>query len=306
MSEIVFHHYKESPYAEKIRALLGYKNVAWRSVQVPRIAPKPNLTALTGGYRKVPVLQLGADIYCDTRLIAQEIERLAPAPAATSQSGHFNDIVEHWVDVSLFAKAVAFTFGNNVDYLPDELLADRAALRGAPLDRAALKAAVPMAEQDLAQQIAWIEQGLTGPHDFVNGCTPGTGDFTLYSTLWFAKNGRFDFARFTATSAWMKRMQTFGHGDRIDMSEQAALDLAAANEPAPLQTMDEQPDASGLRLGQVVEVSPEQLGCGTSVLGQLAALSRQRLTLKLHSEPCGTVHVHFPRQGYRLTSRDHP
>ena len=29
--------------------------------------PKPNLTALTGGYRKTPVLQIGADIYCNSQ-----------------------------------------------------------------------------------------------------------------------------------------------------------------------------------------------------------------------------------------------
>ncbi len=301
MSDIVFHHYKESPYAEKIRTLLGYKQLTWRSVLVPRIAPKPDLTALTGGYRKVPVLQLGADIYCDTRLIAQEIERLAPSPAAMPAPGRFSEVIEHWVDVNLFGKAVAFTFGNNVDFLPDELLADRSALRGAPLERAALKAAVPMAEQDLANQITWIEQGLLGGQPFVNGEQPGPGDFTLYSTLWFARNGRFDFTRFPATTEWMTRMQAFGHGERIDTTPDEALTLAAQSEPAPLpEATTTSPDASGLQLGQTLEVRPELLGHGTSVKGSLVALTPQRLSLKLHSERCGTVHVHFPRQGYRL------
>lgn len=304
MTDIVFHHYKESPYAEKIRTLLGYKQLTWRSVSVPRIAPKPDLTALTGGYRKVPVLQLGADVYCDTRLIAQEIERLAPSPTAASAPGRFNDIVEHWVDVNLFGKAVAFTFGSNVDFLPDELLADRSALRGAPLEREALKAAVPMAAQELTSQIAWVEQGLLNGQPFVNGEQPGSGDFTLYSTLWFARVGRFDFARFPATTAWMGRMQAFGHGERIDITAEDALNLAAQNEPAPLPGVDANlsPDASGLTLGQTIEVRPELLGHGTSVKGTLIALNPQRLSLRLQSERCGTVHVHFPRQGYRLLS----
>jgi len=34
--------------------------------------PKPDLTALTGGYRKTPVLQIGADIYCDSQLIMRD------------------------------------------------------------------------------------------------------------------------------------------------------------------------------------------------------------------------------------------
>ncbi|MDH3509928.1 MAG: glutathione S-transferase N-terminal domain-containing protein, partial [Gammaproteobacteria bacterium] len=66
MTDIILHHFDLSPFAEKIRLALGFKNLSWRSVQIPLIMPKPDLTALTGGYRKTPVMQIGADIYCDT------------------------------------------------------------------------------------------------------------------------------------------------------------------------------------------------------------------------------------------------
>src|ERR1700740_2975446 len=81
MSGIILHHYGLSPYSEKIRAILGYKKLAWRSVETPVVLPKPDLVALTGGYRKAPVLQVGRDVYCDTRLIARLLDRLHPAPA---------------------------------------------------------------------------------------------------------------------------------------------------------------------------------------------------------------------------------
>ncbi|MDI1258932.1 glutathione S-transferase family protein [Aquabacterium sp.] len=298
MSDIVLHHYNESPYAEKIRALLGYKGLSWRSVMVPRMAPKPDMVALTGGYRKVPVLQIGADVFCDTRLIAWELERVAPSPAAKMGAG-WNDVVEHWVDLNLFGKAVAYTFGKNVDHLPDDFLADRAALRGAPLDREALKRAVPLAEQELAINVAWVESGL-GAQPFVNGSAPGSGDFTLYSTLWFARNGRFDFSRFPATAAWMERMKAFGHGERIDMTAGEAIALAAAHAPAAFTYDSVSPDACGLSLGQRVSVAPELLGHGTSVQGELVGINAQRLTLVLHSERAGQVHIHFPRLGYRI------
>ena len=81
MPDLILHHYPGSPFSEKIRLVLGYKKLAWKSVIVPAIMPKPDVVALTGGYRKTPVLQLGADIYCDTALIARVLERLAPAPS---------------------------------------------------------------------------------------------------------------------------------------------------------------------------------------------------------------------------------
>lgn len=301
MSTPILHHYPESPYAEKIRALLGYKNLRWRSVIVPRIAPKPDLIALTGGYRKVPVMQLGADLYCDTRLIAQELERLAAAPAIGPLSPGWNDVVEHWVDVNLFGKAVAYTLGAIVDHLDDAFLADRAALRGAPLDRAALKASVPLAAQALAAQIAWIEQGLAGGPGFVNGARPGSADFTLYGTLWFARNGRFDFSGFPAVSAWMARMREFGHGEREDMAADEAIAIARDAMPADLPTTRaETVDLSGLRPGQPVRITPELLGHGTAVSGTLAHLDTQRVTVALDTERAGRVHVHFPRLGYQL------
>ncbi len=300
MSALILHHYNESPYAEKVRALLGYKGLAWRSVIVPRIAPKPDMVALTGGYRKVPVLQVGADVYCDTRLIAEALDNLALGKPVAAAAGTFSEVVENWVDVNLFGRAVAFTFGQNVDHLPEAFLADRAALRGAPLDRSALKAAVPMAAQELAAHIGWVDKALCGPHSFVNGATPGIGDFTLYSTLWFARNGRLDFTPFPAVAAWMDRMKAFGHGEPTEFSAAEALDVAASHEPAALPAWQGGTDASGLTAGQRVTVSPELLGHGTDVPGELVALSPYRITLRVRSERCGTVHVHFPRLGYRL------
>lgn len=308
MNTPILHHYNESPYAEKVRLLLGYKGLAWRSVKVPRVAPKPDLVALTGGYRKVPVLQIGADIYCDTHLIAVVLEARQPEPSLRPVAGQFSDIVEHWVDVNLFARAVGYTFGALADVLPDTLLADRAALRGAPLERDALKRALPLATQELQTQLAWLERALSsnegpttpGNVPFLNGAHPAAGDFTLYATLWFLANGRFDFSGLPAVSAWMARMAAFGHGKPEESTAEEALLIAAAALPAPLPTDSTSPDASGVALGQQVQVTPEQLGHGTSVQGELVAINSRRMTLRLHTERCGEVHVHFPRLGYRL------
>ena len=77
MTEPILHHYPVSPFAEKIRTMLGFKRLGWKSVQIPVVLPKHDVVALTGGYRKTPILQIGADIYCDTALIARVLERLA-------------------------------------------------------------------------------------------------------------------------------------------------------------------------------------------------------------------------------------
>ncbi|WP_375167095.1 MULTISPECIES: glutathione S-transferase N-terminal domain-containing protein [unclassified Bradyrhizobium] len=50
MSGLILHHYDFSNYSEKVRVALGYKSLEWSSVIVPPVIPKPDLTALTGGY----------------------------------------------------------------------------------------------------------------------------------------------------------------------------------------------------------------------------------------------------------------
>ena len=78
MSPLILHPYDFSNFAEKARLMLGFKGLAWRGVEIPPIAPKPKLTPLTGGYRRAPVMQIGADIYCDTNLILPALDRLFP------------------------------------------------------------------------------------------------------------------------------------------------------------------------------------------------------------------------------------
>ena len=77
---VILHHFEKSPFSEKIRLILGFKRIAWTSVIITRIMPRPNLMPLTGGYRRTPVMQIGADIYCDTQIIVRELERRFPAP----------------------------------------------------------------------------------------------------------------------------------------------------------------------------------------------------------------------------------
>jgi glutathione S-transferase len=137
MARLVLHHYPQSPFAEKGRLMLGLKNLAWDSVTIPRVMPKPDLVALTGGYRKTPVLQDGADIWCDTALIARRIEREQPSPplfpagleAVAATLAHFadHDLFQHSVALNFQPDALAARFAG----VPEEHVRAFAADRGA-------------------------------------------------------------------------------------------------------------------------------------------------------------------------------
>jgi glutathione S-transferase len=143
MTDIILHHYETSPYSEKVRLGLGLKGLAWGSVEIPVIMPKPDLTALTGGYRKTPVLQIGADIYCDSQLIMRELERRHPTPSFYPAGHGAADALAWWAEKTTFSPAVSIAFAKRPDALPEGFLEDRAKFSGRNIDPTAMMAAVP-------------------------------------------------------------------------------------------------------------------------------------------------------------------
>ena len=87
MADLILHHYPNSPFSEKVRLILAYQQLPWKSVVIPALMPKPDVLALTGGYRKTPFMQVGADIYCDSALICDLLEHLRGFVGVRSRVG---------------------------------------------------------------------------------------------------------------------------------------------------------------------------------------------------------------------------
>src|SRR3954451_25219238 len=143
MTDIILHHYDTSPYSEKVRLGFGLKGLAWASVELPQIMPKPNLTALTGGYRKTPVLQIGADIYCDSQLIMRELERQYPTPSFYPAGHGAADALAWGAEKTTFRPVVSIAVVKRRDALAEGFLDDRAKFSGRNIDPIVMMAAVP-------------------------------------------------------------------------------------------------------------------------------------------------------------------
>ena len=116
MAGLILHHYDFSNFAEKARLMLGFKGLAWRSVEQPPILPKPKLLPLTGGYRRIPILQDGADLWCDTRLIAQELERRVPSPTLVPDGTHgHGEAIAWWAEHQFMRPSALFVSGINAE-----------------------------------------------------------------------------------------------------------------------------------------------------------------------------------------------
>lgn len=297
MSGLILHHYETSPFSEKVRLMLGLKGLAWDSVQAPVIMPKPELVPLTGGYRRIPVLQIGADIYCDTQVILAEIERRAPRPVAVSGAAW---AVNFWADRSFFGVTVPIIFGELGDATSQDFIADREKLSGRPFNIAAMKAAAGVMRPQWRAQAAWIEEGLAGA-DWLGGAAPGLADIAAYMNIWFLARSLPDLADellsgFARTQAWRARVAAIGHGQRREITGAAALEVARAAEPASAPEHDAA-DPLGLSPGVSVVVAADDYG-RDPIAGTLVAATRDRVILARETPELGKTHIHFPRAGY--------
>ena len=218
MTDIILHHYETSPYSEKVRLGLGLKGLAWASVEIPIIMPKPDLTALTGGYRKTPVLQIGADIYCDSQLIMRELERRHPSPSFYPAGRGTADALAWWAEKTMFSPAVGVAFAKRPDALPEGFLEDRAKFSGRNIDPAVMTAAVPYLLDQLRAHFYWLDQMLADGRSFLQGAAAGLADLAAYHPVWFLKRNfgpaPAPLDGFPRLLDWAERVAAIGHGER--------------------------------------------------------------------------------------------
>ena len=308
MSDLILHHYPNSPFAEKIRLIFGAKKLAWRSVHIPMIMPKPDVIALTGGYRRTPILQVGADVYCDTALICDFLENRASTATLypTNLKGAAR-VLAQWADSTLFQVAMAYNFqpAGATFMFPDadklkHFAADRAAMRNnaprmPPADATATYRSYLRRISHMLEHHSW----LLGDH-------PSVADFSVYHALWFTRHQVPPVASILesvpAVLAWMDRMASIGHGAATQMTAEAAL--AIARDSSPMILGDEiHQDDHGIALGSNVVITAESFGLEPTV-GRLVAATRTRYTLSREDAQLGQVHIHFSRIGFLLKKAD--
>src|SRR3954451_389257 len=230
MADIILHHYDTSPYSEKVRLGFGLKGLAWASVELPQIMPKPKLTALTGGYRKTPVLQIGADIYCDSQLIMRELERRHPTPSFYPAGHGAADALAWWAEKTMFSPAVSIVFAKRPDALPAGFLEDRAKFSGRNIDPAAMKAALPNLLDQLRAHFDWLNEMLIHERSFLQGSAASLADLAAYHPIWFLKRNfgptTVPLDGFPILLSWTERIAAIGHGRRSPMTSKQALDAA--------------------------------------------------------------------------------
>ena len=298
---VILHHFDQSPFSEKIRLIFGLKKMAWTSVRISRIMPRPDLMPLTGGYRRTPVMQIGADIYCDTQCIMRELERRFPEPSLLPSG--YEGLAwgsAMWTDRSFFQNTVNLVFGSLGDQVPADFIADREKLRGARFDIGAMKAMISQMRDQFRAHLQWIDAQFCDERTWIAGERPGLCDVNAYMNIWYLRahldNADDMLAEYDHARAWAARLREVGHGSRTEISSADALEIAARATPQTEELSDPD-DPNGRKPGDNVEIMPDDYG-KIRVSGEIVALSAQHIAIRRRDPQAGEVVVHFPRAGF--------
>lgn len=304
-TRIILHHFDRSPFSEKVRLVFGLKRIAWSSVRISRIMPRPDLMPLTGGYRRTPVMQIGADIYCDTQCIIRELERRFPTPTLFPRDSQgLAWMTAMWSDRTFFQNTVNLVFGSLGDKVPQSFIEDREKLRGAKFDVAAMNAAIPQMRDQYRAHVGWIAAGLSGGASWLSGDAPGLIDINAYMNVWYVRSNLAEanawLAEFPAVREWEKRVAAIGHGARTEMTPAEALEIGTTAEPVAVEPSVDLGDPSGRKPGNLVDVACDDYG-KVKVRGTLVASSAQMIAISRRDEIAGEIVLHFPRAGFHVT-----
>jgi len=304
MSDIILHHYDASPFTQKALRMLGLKRLSWRSVETPMLPPKDDLTALTGGYRGTPVMQIGADVYIDTQRIAMELERRFPAPTffPGGDPGIALMLVK-WSE-AFFRSGLTLSVNLLAKHWPEPFTADRRALFPDFDFDGALRDA-SHARSQLRVHAGWLDAQLADGRAYLTGAQPGLADIQAHVFVWMARAYFPDvagalLAPFTKLERWDQAVSALGEGHRSAMSAAEAHSIARSASPQSSGLVIDGADPLALAAGARVEVAPDDTMRG-GVKGELVALTWDGVSVRRSDPRCGEVHVHFPRIGYRIT-----
>lgn len=299
---MILYHYPMSPYSHKIRALCGFANIDWHSLEVSSYPPRPTVETLTGGYGRIPVAQIGADIFCDSQVIVEEI---------VTQSGNDSINIKNASaeDQTLAMRVESEVFFAIIPSGSMPKLMMRMALNIGPIrtigfikDRIGMmkNTSVKLTNKERSKKIVaefldQLEVRLNG-NSFLNGNQASAIDFICYHPLWMLSNGVISQPpkNHKNVMQWMQQMDSFAKEPKQNISDQDALLTAKNSTPRPLPTSED-----STYIGKTCEIGPSDYRIET-VQGQLVAETSDRWIIKRQADQIGDVHVHFPKHGYQI------
>ena len=329
---IILFTYPESVVGRRTEWYLTLRNIPYQTCQVDNKMPRPVLDRIGVHYRRIPVMAVGRDIYCDSRCIIDRLERLydkVPKLGFDVKEKPFDygiqQILENWAfDGGLFQRTSQMIPPDASLIQIKEWIADRSELLGIPFKPEMLAHVLPDALAHTRLHLQMIEQNLLGDgRDWLFGDHPSVSDVHVmwifdwmmrpadrmgmrhaYPELLNEKN-------YPKTFAWIERMDRAiedmrkKHGAPKVLSEDdvvAMIEKSAYWEPKDLVV--DGTDPSGLKEGDEVDLialdSAPETGSRRRDVGRLEGLTVTSATIGTKTKNGDDVRIHYQRTNVRV------
>ncbi|EKM80318.1 hypothetical protein AGABI1DRAFT_113516 [Agaricus bisporus var. burnettii JB137-S8] len=318
---VILYRYDASPYSHRVDNTLLLKGIPHFQVDVSPTLPRPEITDVLGiTYRRIPILAIGNDIYCDTSLIVSALERLFPTSAGyptlyprrkdggNPDTGLVKAFSKYYVD-ELFGIGASLLPWTK---FPAAFVEDRKSFMSAPLDVKVMEANRPRNMSKFAAHLVLVEEQLRDGREWLFDTeSPGLADLTVHFYLaWVSKfpgvKSIYDTAPvacqwLSRLSAWIEKKKN-GQAAPRKLQGRDAGDLIATSSHEPLSaagfnTMEA--DRLGLKENDIVTVAPEDTARNFPTSGKLVALNVEEVIIQVQGQ-IGIFHVHFPRLGFDI------
>lgn len=315
--QIIVYFWPGSPWAGKVTTYLALRGIPYTACHQPVTMPRPDLAAIGVSYRRIPVVAIGKDIYCDTLLIIQKLEALIPGSNLGAQTGVgklLERLLEKWTDVVVFPRAAADSIPVDLPLVTDEkFIRDRSALWGADWSVEGRKRKRPDALANMRDCFELLEKTVLsdGREWLLGGRKPGMAnlhaawifDWMLQLPNAFPED-LISKAIYPKTYAWCDRYNKAVAAASTDSptigGAEAAKKIGAASffEPETSGVGGNEP--LDLKAGDEVDVAPIDTGSDVKERGQLLTLGPEEIVVGVKTRDGVDVRIHTPRWNFSI------
>ncbi|KAL8857678.1 MAG: hypothetical protein Q9178_005843 [Gyalolechia marmorata] len=277
------------------------------------------MNALGVKHRRIPILSIGRDVYCDTRLILQKLEERFPfgtIGASRPDDKAVEKLLETWTIDGVFSRA-AQAIPLEMPLLNDpKWVKDREDYMGRSWAKEDMGKGRPEALAHLREAFQLLESTLLadGRQWILRTEQPSLADIeAIWPFHWLSgmegalPPSVFGNDNFPKVYAWIDRFSAALKAARKSAPKVTTLKGAEAIQyitQAEFAEPDGEVDSRdplALKKGQDVESWPIDSGFNHRDRGQLIALTRQEIVLKTQAKVGHRdVHIHHPRTNFRI------
>lgn len=288
MPKVILYGYPASPYYQKLVSTLAFLKIEYSVCSQPNALPRPDFESIGVSYRRIPLLSIDGDLYCDTSLIISKLCELANTP---------NHRETEALGASMFTPGAMLIPYNLI--ADEKFLKDRSELTGRPWTKTSITAQRVPALSAFISNLAIVEELLkNNGTGFIRGNAFSTADIhLLFLVQWVLFGHKGSEPEVSPKShptiyEWIKKCNA-----ALPKQKPAKIAFSEAKTFLINKGLDGQvQDVLPFKAGMQVSVAPLDTGRKHPQVGSLVLLNSSEVAVKTSEG----VTIHFPRLGYMI------